>query len=519
MKRIQRFLLYIIAVIGAGIFLFLTFYSGRYTKRQFLDGESIYSEKDNLALQIVALILATLIVFALGKISHFINDRVLRLVAIVISLLMGAFSISIAICGNLYPYGDQECVYTAAMELFTGEYKKLLTDWYYEAYPFQLGLGQIYAAWFRITGGHSVFRIQCLHAVLTAVTVFVGYQITEELCPKKEVKITYLLAVVCFFPIYLYTNYVYGETWAIMYSLLAVYFFILANKEWKNKYVYLAFWGLVGLCMTAVIIVRAALVIVGIAIIIAQLLISLKKKNVIPVLLAFLCMVVAFGAYRGIKSASEKEIGRDFGGGAPASVWVAMGLQDFDPYDLGPGSNNAYNLQVVMECDFVTEAAHQKAMENIGETLNKWKQNPHLIIPFFKEKALYQWIEPSYGSFYMTRCMEEEHADWIENLYFGRAHDVIYSFLDRYQTIIYVSMLAYFVSALLGKKGVLEHFIGLIVIGGFIYTLLWESKNRYVYPYIVIMMPCVAIGIVTMQKRAGDVLLRMWNKVKRVHTR
>lgn len=515
MEKLQRIFLRIIAVIGVAFFLFLTTYSSLYTKRQYLDGESIYSEKDHPGTKILVLLLTLLLAYIVSRLSKHVSEKVLCFIAILVSCAMAVFSVTIAASGNLYPYGDQECVYTAAVELYMGEYYKLLEDWYYEAYPFQLGLAQIYAFWFRITGGYSVFRLQCFQAILTGLSVFVGYRITDELFHKKEIKIFYLIFIACFFPIYLYTNYIYGETWSITCSMLVIYCFLLANKEWKKKYMHLVFWVLTGLFLTALMIARVALCIVGIAVIIAQFLICLRKKKILPLLLAVLCLLAAFSGYKGIKIASEREIGRNLGEGAPASVWIAMGLQDDDWYDLGPGSNNSYNLRVFMECNFETDTANKVATQNIRETLQNWGENPQLIVPFFKEKLLYQWIEPSYGSFYMTRCMEEEHAAWIENLYFGKAHDVIYSLMNQYQTVIYATLLVYFVNLLLRKREVPEYLLGLIVIGGLMYTMVWESKNRYVYPYIVIVMPCVAMGIIQMEVCVKEIAVRLWKRLKK----
>ena len=35
----------------------------------------------------------------------------------------------------------------------------------------------------------------------------------------------------------------------------------------------------------------------------------------------------------------------------------------------------------------------------------------------------------------------------------------------------------------------------MIVIGGMIFSLLWEAKARYVFPYVTILLPSVAVGL------------------------
>ena len=39
-----------------------------------------------------------------------------------------------------------------------------------------------------------------------------------------------------------------------------------------------------------------------------------------------------------------------------------------------------------------------------------------------------------------------------------------------------------------------ELLIMIILLGGFLFTLIWESMSRYVLPYIVYMVPLAAIG-------------------------
>ena len=35
----------------------------------------------------------------------------------------------------------------------------------------------------------------------------------------------------------------------------------------------------------------------------------------------------------------------------------------------------------------------------------------------------------------------------------------------------------------------------IILVGGVLFSLLWEAKTRYIFPYMIYMLPCAAIGL------------------------
>jgi len=57
-------------------------------------------------------------------------------------------------------------------------------------------------------------------------------------------------------------------------------------------------------------------------------------------------------------------------------------------------------------------------------------------------------------------------------------------------------LFGYFMLILLGKLDDRQSFPGLIFLGGFFLSLLWETKSRYVYPYMVMVLPCIAESLV-----------------------
>ena len=53
----------------------------------------------------------------------------------------------------------------------------------------------------------------------------------------------------------------------------------------------------------------------------------------------------------------------------------------------------------------------------------------------------------------------------------------------------------YFASLLLGGNIPFYRYMQLVIIfGGFLFTMLWEAMSRYVFPYVIYMLPLAAMG-------------------------
>ena len=55
-------------------------------------------------------------------------------------------------------------------------------------------------------------------------------------------------------------------------------------------------------------------------------------------------------------------------------------------------------------------------------------------------------------------------------------------------------MLCYFVFAVKKDSNILQHMLAVAMIGGFLFSIIWEAKARYIFPYYVMMYPLAAVG-------------------------
>ena len=80
--------------------------------------------------------------------------------------------------------------------------------------------------------------------------------------------------------------------------------------------------------------------------------------------------------------------------------------------------------------------------------------------------------------------------------------------MKEYQFLIYCGVLIYLIFELFDTKNVspIEDYIGIVtILGGFLFSIIWEAKARYMFPYFVLMLPYAMLGcfrLVELKKKA-----------------
>lgn len=85
-------------------------------------------------------------------------------------------------------------------------------------------------------------------------------------------------------------------------------------------------------------------------------------------------------------------------------------------------------------------------------------------------------------------------SKWMKAFYSDRGYQIFYEIMNQLQNVIYIGVLFYYIYLAKHKRQEKEYFLGLVLIGEVLFSLLWEAKSRYVFPYIVIALPAAAMG-------------------------
>ena len=79
--------------------------------------------------------------------------------------------------------------------------------------------------------------------------------------------------------------------------------------------------------------------------------------------------------------------------------------------------------------------------------------------------------------------------------YFAKVY-IISTFMSALLFLMAYGGVLAFLAAGLKKRLPLENCLLLVaVLGGFLFSVLWEAKARYIFPYFILMLPCTAAGI------------------------
>ena len=72
-------------------------------------------------------------------------------------------------------------------------------------------------------------------------------------------------------------------------------------------------------------------------------------------------------------------------------------------------------------------------------------------------------------------------------------------------------MILYCAWGLMRKSDILQFLMLIGVIGCFLFSILWEAMSRYVLPYIILLIPYMALGISAAQDCLSKAVSRLKN--------
>lgn len=529
MDKLQRICRKIIALAGIMIFGYLTLFAWTSSARMHVSSEIVIWSDDRIWKNALFTVSVVLVAAGLGSVADRMSGKTLRVTAVVMSLATAMGCGILAGAAHSYPTADQIYVYEAATNFFTGNYSNIQTEWYFNACPYQLGLGLIYGILMRIFRSDSYLVIQYAQAFCAGVTVYTLFEVAAELFQCKKTAAITLLCTVSFVPMYLYTLYIYGETFGVCFAVLGMWFWLRANNgKTRKKGITILYWVLAALCLALCYTARLALIIVLIAMVFTGVLKVLTdrrsdiKRRWGCLLMTVLLLFLTLGSQKLSVAYMEKRAGVELADGIPAVLTVAMGIQDESENEngTGPGSYNAYNLWLYFGSGFDGKSASSEACLNIKQTLHRWSKDPVSMVSYMNRKILNQWNEASYGGFCMT-ALQQEPEDWVTAFYSGAAGDWWSHFLNLYQGMVYAMLLVYFVILFKGTGNSFLFLPALLLAGEFCFSMIWEAKSRYIYPYIVMVLPCVAwslthcAGIITVcMRKMKDKFRRTGNEDK-----
>ena len=393
------------------------------------------------------------------------------------------------------PTNDSRITTEAGINIANGDYSPL-DKVYFKRFPFQLG----YVFWTEIcsrllfipdkTWGLvlQVVNIICLAFANTALV-----RISDRLFKSSAVTFATAVMLVLFSQSVIFSSFMYGTIPGFAFSVWAVYNFIVYMQEGKIKNLVVA-----SVLVTVAVWIKLNNLIFAVAMIIILAVHFLRGEYLKRFLSVCIMALIVFGAKDLPVMQYELRTGKDFGDGIPMVCWLSMGLGDSV---FAPGWYDSQDTIDLYDGPEDAEYASDTAKERIKERMEYFKENPDKAYTFFKDKAYSQWNEPTFSSIWNNKVRGQYAPKYgIGEFVCGDGEGFTKAVMDINVQFLYFGFMTAFVFMLfdkIKKKCIRDEsiLIPTVIIGGFLYHLLFEAKSQYVLPYVVIMIPYCVWGM------------------------
>ena len=441
---------------------------------------------------LVFLAFLSLYAYIISKINKRLRLNVLAIVLTFVSMVLALYWI---LTIKISPWADSGTCYGLAYVFNTGEFDVSMSapGTYIAYWPHQLGLISMW----RITMllfGMEYGALRYASIPLIGLMFYSGYKITDHLSDKNIIAIyMYFLLFLTCIPIFGFTIIPYGDLPSIAFIMFSTWMFLecLDSLVW-----YKMILGSISVILSLLYRNNSIIFLIGFAVVI--LIKALRQKNKLILILSLIAaLLVSKYSVKLIYSNVSEEWK------IPYSAWIAMGLR-YDTY----GWWDNYSHEVMDATDNNTKMADKLAKERIGEEINYFVHNPTKLIDFLNKKIQIQWNAPDFQSFNNGAFEYTQYAFMpILNQYL---HEInVLRFFDGSQMFVYFGTILFILFGFMDTKRDITKYILLIgVFGGFLFTLFWETKSRYVFGYYVALIPYASVGIGIMMKKSREIIIQ-----------
>lgn len=503
----------VVKIVGAAVFAALLWYAFRYTWYVLPGGREIPEDMhDSVWKNLVCAICVIGFAAALLAADRRVPAKAQKVIAgasvLCAALWVGGAGFWWINSATRVPEGDCAFVYAGASYFLEGQFFFLEQPRSYCAmFPYQLGLIALTELLFLFVGTFNFYAFQVMCVLFSVGIVVAGSLVLRELVPGMASMVLYSVMISGCLPLIFYTSWVYGDLPSSFFIIMAVWMLLRYAKSgrigWLSGIVVMATMAMLTRNNTTIFLVALCLVT----------LVSMLRKRDWKLLCATgLCILVPWLAYAGVYKMYELRSGYEKYPGIPMITWIDMGLHDVDGV-CGWEDNSQKELYYSVGEDAEQTAALSKI--NTVERLKELSGNLSYAKDFFRKKILSQWDMPLFQALYFNTKYKEEDVPAADSFVskIGKEYyfDVL-AFCDRLQTVVYFGFLCFFVWGIKREGNILIQVMTVTVIGGFLFSIIWEAKARYSFPYYVMMFPYAAAGYREMLSAAERLGKRLWKK-------
>lgn len=391
-----------------------------------------------------------------------------------------------ALCTQLTPGGDQIMVLNAAYGLTQKDFSALSPVNYLYDYNHQVGLAFVETLLNRLVGEQNYTAYHLINSVVVAL-IYKNISEIGALFGLRRVKqLILILLGILFLPLSLYVPFIYGTLPGLLFSLIAIkleLIYFSSGKWWHGLVSSMSICFAVLLKSNYLIFMIGMLIFAVVEVIRKQ---KFEKSLIIP----FIIVLYVAQAIIPLNIFSHMR-GADIPKGVSTWAWVTMGLQEGD----NAGWYNGYTLDTLIGSEFDTHRQEIWVKSDLKARIGEFLNDPDYAREFFVRKTASQWNEPSFQGIQISQNKEIGSSCRIaEKILSSQGNHAVTGYLNYLNFVIVAGALLYL---FLYSKSAFFHdslILAMIIIGGFIFHLVWEAKGQYTLPYFVLLLPYTVIG-------------------------
>lgn len=424
--------------------------------------------------------------------------KLVRRILIICAGIVFAASVFWILFNDTVPKYDQKDLFREA-RVIAGYLDKEHDVDYFVQYPRNKGTLLAMSLMLMIFGD-SMISFRILNVVGAVILLAAVSLSTKKVWKDEKATIIATLFVSIYYPIIIYTCYLYGTLLSTAFSALGVYGIIHFCKDRKLKNFILA---LIGFTLGVQMHQSAAIVMIAG---IFYLLIHTSKETICKTIICTVMLVGAIFASNKISDIIYYDIIADVepGDAVPTLAYIYMGINAVDGVG-GPGSQDGSNWLIFEENNCDAKATNKDAWNRIVKIFSEYLTGERSL-SFFVEKVKFQWLDPTFGS---RRILETNYPEQGEpanseaylKVRNSSLRDVGFKFAVVGMMITYgLNWFAAVYQIIKKEQDGLSFFIQILLVGGFVFQLFWESISRYCFSYFVWLIPGAAYGLVLLYK-------------------
>lgn len=451
---------------------------------------------------IITTIIILTIIAIVKKIMKKPKDKKTKIIIIVSVLIVYViFQVIWIYLRQALPIFDQQNVYETAVKIYENKIEELKNSQYLELYPQQLTLATIYVCIFKIVYSTNLITLQYLNAIANVMTILGLLLITKQIGKDYKVsKVKLLVISLLFITLPLLSTFIYGDLLSLPMSIFSIYFIMKYVENNKSMY---AIISAIFMAIAYMLRMNNLIYIIALVIYILLDILKIQNKNIKNIIkkgiILILFIAISILPANMIKTYWQNKLELDKTKSFPTFGFICIGMEG------GDRANGWYNSYAIWAFENI-ETAKERYKDEVSNRIQYFAQNPIDFVKFYTLKITSMWTENTYAGLWynqtynfgqiqgMEKTSEEQTLAWKVDELVKMLTKPLYLLQKAVILIIFGTTI---LAMIKHRKNISNEVLLLIIIfiGGFLFHILWEAKSRYIIPYIITLIPIVAIEI------------------------